>query len=59
MVSAARPPIQRLRVHDLDFDMNEITVREGKGFKDRITLLPEPVKPMLREHLGMVSHLEL
>lgn len=45
----------RLRVHDLDFDMNEITVRDGKGFKDRITLLPEPVQPMLREHLERVK----
>jgi len=45
----------RLRVHDLDFDMNEITVRDGKGFKDRITLLPEPVQPTLREHLERVK----
>ena len=45
----------RLRVHDLDFDMNEITVRDGKGFNDRITLLPEPVQPTLREHLERVK----
>ena len=45
----------RLRVHDLDFDMNEITVRDGKGFKDRITLLPEPVQSTLREHLERVK----
>lgn len=44
----------RLRVHDLDFEMNEITVRNGKGFKDRITMLPEPVKPPLQEHLERV-----
>lgn len=45
----------RLRVHDLDFDMNEITVRDGKGFNDRMTLLPEPVKPTLMEHLDRVK----
>jgi len=45
----------RLRVHDVDFEMNEITVRDGKGFKDRITLLPEPVQPTFREHLERVK----
>jgi integrase len=30
----------RLRVKDLDFEQNQITVREGKGNKDRITILP-------------------
>ncbi len=45
----------RLRVHDLDFDMNEMTVRDGKGSKDRITLLPEPLKPVLLEHLEHVK----
>ena len=45
----------RLRVHDIDFEMNEITVRNGKGFKDRITMLPEPVKPSLSEHLAHVK----
>jgi len=45
----------RLRVHDLDFDMNEITVRNGKGFKDRITLFPEPVQTALHEHLERVK----
>jgi len=45
----------RLRVHDIDFDMNEITIRDGKGFKDRITILPEPVQLALREHLERVK----
>ena len=45
----------RLRVHDLDFDMNEMTVRDGKGSKDRVTLLPEPLKPALLEHLEHVK----
>ncbi|HJW71322.1 MAG TPA: integron integrase [Geothrix sp.] len=31
----------RLRVKDLDFDRREIIIREGKGFKDRVTMLPE------------------
>jgi integrase len=32
-----------LRVKDLDFERGEITVREGKGHKDRITTLPQAV----------------
>ena len=31
----------RLRVKDVDFEMRQMTVREGKGFKDRVTMLPE------------------
>ena len=31
----------RLRVKDIDFDYKQITVRDGKGHKDRITMLPE------------------
>ena len=34
----------RLRVKDLDFTTNNIVVREGKGDKDRITMLPTVVK---------------
>ncbi|HKR61533.1 MAG TPA: tyrosine-type recombinase/integrase [Pyrinomonadaceae bacterium] len=30
----------RLRVKDIDFAQNQITVREGKGDKDRVTMLP-------------------
>jgi integron integrase len=44
----------RLRVKDLDFEMNEITVRDGKGAKDRLTLLPESVKPALKGQLERV-----
>jgi len=47
----------RLRVHDLDFDMNEMTVRDVKGLKDRMTFLPESVKPTLLEHLERVKML--
>ena len=41
----------RLRVKDIDFARNIITIREGKGAKDRVTMLPQPVKAPLREHL--------
>jgi integron integrase len=41
----------RLRVQDVDFDRNEILIRDGKGAKDRITMLPESVKAKLQEHL--------
>jgi integron integrase len=40
----------RLRVKDVDFSRNEITVREGKGGKDRRTVLPRSlVEPLQRE----------
>lgn len=45
----------RLRVKDVDFGQNQIVVREGKGFKDRVTLLPESVKQALEEHLKRVK----
>src|SRR5438067_4361436 len=45
----------RLRVKDVDFGYNQIVVREGKGFKDRITLLPDHVKGPLQRHLGRVK----
>ncbi len=41
----------RLRVQDIDFTSNEITVRNGKGAKDRVTMLPVSLKESLREHL--------
>ena len=44
----------RLRVHDLDFQMKQITVRDGKGAKDRYTVLADAVIPALREHLEQV-----
>ena len=44
----------RLRVQDLDFEMKQLTVRDGKGAKDRYTMLPESVIPALREHLERV-----
>lgn len=47
----------RLRVKDLDFDANQILVREGKGNKDRITMLPAAVKAPLAKHLERVRQL--
>lgn len=44
-----------LRVQDIDFGRNEITVRNGKGAKDRITMLPESLKLDLKEHLAAVK----
>ena len=44
----------RLRVKDLDFLRNEITVRDGKGRKDRMTLLPGKLAQPLQEHLERV-----
>jgi len=37
----------RLRVKDVDLERGEITVRDGKGAKDRITMLPNQVQPRL------------
>ena len=45
----------RLRVQDIDFTRNEILVRDGKGAKDRITMLPDSLKAPLQEHLKMVK----
>jgi integron integrase len=45
----------RLRVQDIDFARNEITVRDGKGAKDRVTMLPESLKTPLQNHLRKVK----
>ncbi|HJW09333.1 MAG TPA: integron integrase [Holophagaceae bacterium] len=47
----------RLRVKDIDFDIREITVRQGKGDKDRVTMLPEVLVEPLRTHLEAVRAL--
>ena len=41
----------RLRVKDLDFERGEILVRDGKGLKDRVTVLPRAVLPQLRRQV--------
>lgn len=45
----------RLRVKDIDFERNEIFVRQGKGAKDRVTMLPQSLKVPLQEHLERVK----
>lgn len=47
----------RLRVKDVDFGRNELVVREGKGDKDRVTVLPDGVKGELSAHLEGVRAL--
>jgi len=47
----------RLRVKDLDFDRGQIVVHDGKGFKDRVTILPESLRTPLTEHLKRVKGL--
>lgn len=41
----------RLRVQDVDFSYRQIVVRSGKGDKDRVTILPNPVSDNLKQHL--------
>ncbi len=47
----------RLRTKDLDFEQGEITVREGKGNKDRRTMLPTVLRQPLQAHLDRVAML--
>jgi integron integrase len=44
----------RLRVKDIDFERAEIIVREGKGAKDRVTMLPRSLIGSLQTHLKKV-----
>ena len=47
----------RLRVQNTDFAANQITVRDGKGFKDRITMMPDVVKGQLLRHLKNIKRI--
>jgi integron integrase len=47
----------RMRVKDIDFDYKQITVRDGKGAKDRVTMLPETSIEPLLAHLDRVKTL--
>ncbi len=47
----------RLRVKDVDFGNHQIVVRDGKGEKDRVTVLPDSMIPALRTHLTDVEAL--
>jgi integron integrase len=42
----------KLRVKDVDFGYRQIVVRDGKGAKDRVTMLPQPLAVPLREQLA-------
>jgi integron integrase len=41
----------QMRVHDLDLVRNQLTIRHGKGSKDRVVMLPRKLKPALERHL--------
>jgi integron integrase len=47
----------RLRVKDVDFAYNQITVRDGKGAQDRVTMLPRNLQEPLQQHLQAVKRL--
>lgn len=47
----------RLRVKDVDFSRAEIIVRDGKGAKDRVTMLPQRIAAELQAHLQRRRHL--
>ena len=48
-----------LRVKDIDFERREVTVRRGKGAKDRVTMLPRSVAAPLARHLEGVKSLHV
>jgi integron integrase len=45
----------RLRIKDVDFTYTQITVRDGKGEKDRVTMLPAKLKQPLMRHIQRVK----
>ncbi|MHB8880947.1 MAG: integron integrase [Thermodesulfovibrionales bacterium] len=45
----------RLRVKDIDFALGQIMVRDGKGQKDRVTILPRQCEERLKEYLAQVK----
>ncbi len=47
----------RLRMKDIDFERKTIIVRSGKGDKDRVTILPEPLIPDLQSRIREVRYL--
>ena len=48
-----------LRVKDVDFEKRQITIRSGKGAKDRMTVLPDSLSQLLPPHLERVRRLHL
>jgi len=47
----------RLRVKDLDFTLRQLIIRDGKGGKDRVTVLPQSLIPVLELHLLRIKRL--
>ena len=47
----------RLRIKDVEFQRNEILIRDGKGGKDRVTMLPKSLSSELQAHLKRVRQL--
>jgi integron integrase len=47
----------RLRVKDVDFDMRQLTVRQGKGDRDRVTVLPQQLGDPLRKQMRAAKRL--
>jgi len=45
----------RLRVKDIDFDFSQILVRDGKGMKDRVTILPDSLKKPLHRQIDRIK----
>lgn len=45
----------QMRVQDIDFESTQLTVRDGKGQKDRVTVLPQTLVRPLQEHLERVQ----
>ena len=47
--------VARLRVQDIDFRLNAVVVRAGKGDKDRVTMVPEAAKEPMKQHLSLIK----
>ena len=45
----------RLRVKDIEFNQNQLIIRDGKGMKDRVTMLPMQLKPAIEDQLARVK----
>jgi integron integrase len=47
----------RLRIQDIDFELSQVIVRNGKGAKDRVTMLPPGLVEPIRGHMAVASQL--
>jgi integrase len=47
----------QVRIKDLDLDRGELTIRAGKGNKDRVTMLPDAMRPAIAAQIGRVRRL--